>query len=212
MSTETRVNFRSADQTPSSQSSPGTRLAKILSELFAPLIQVLAQSALALRHATAAAGLGWWLLASFFGSALPMLFLIYGTRRGSWLDHHVPQREQRIIPMLVILSCLLIGTGAFALSDAPNAIRALFLSLEIQLAALTAITRWWKISVHTSVAASTVAVTAWACGPLVALAVAPMVPITMWTRTHLKAHTLPQATAGVLVGAFLGAVSLTHLM
>lgn len=190
----------------------GLRLATVLSEVFAPLVQVLVQSTLVLWHPwPGASTLGWWLLSVTFGSAVPMLFLIYGMRKGSWLDHHVPQREHRILPMIAILASLLIGLGALSLSGAPRTICALFASLAIQLTVLTLITRWWKVSVHTSVATTTVVVAALVGGPFMLAAFAPIAPLTVWTRTHLRAHTLGQAVTGVLVGVAIGVASLPLL-
>ncbi len=190
----------------------GLRLAAALSEVFAPLVQVLVQSTLVLWHPWPdASELRWWLLAVAFGSAVPMLFLIYGMRRGSWLDHHVPQREHRILPMIAILASLLLGFGALSLAGAPRPICAVFALLAIQLAVLTLITRWWKISVHTSVATTTVAVAALVGGPLLLAAFAPIAPLTVWTRTHMRAHTLGQAVTGVLIGTAICAVALPLL-
>lgn len=84
------------------------------------MVQVLLQPTLVLCHTRARdTTLGWWLLAAALGSALPMLVLIYGISKGSWIDHHVPQREHRIVPMLTILTFRPLGYGSLSLTAAP---------------------------------------------------------------------------------------------
>jgi hypothetical protein len=188
-----------------------TRLAEALSEVFCPAVQVLVQSALVLWPVTSGAlAWDWYLQAAFIGSALPTLFLLHGARRGWWLNHHIPDRERRVVPMLVILAFIVIGGAFLAVAGAPRPLCAVFWSLAIGLAALTLITRWWKISVHNAGAGMTVGVAVVTYGPTL-LFLAPLCLATIWMRVHLRAHTLPQATTGALVGGAVAWAVFAHL-
>jgi hypothetical protein len=65
-----------------------------------------------------------------------------------------------------------------------------------------AVTLAWKMSIHAGVAAGTLTVLVALYGP-VALAGAPLVVLTCWSRLVLSAHTTAQVMAGALVGAVI---------
>jgi membrane-associated phospholipid phosphatase len=192
-----------AGRTCPAQSEPtsaGRRTAAVFSEIFAPVPQILTQSILVTVHAAdGLAAVAWLLTAAMFGSVLPMLILLTGVRKGSFANHHIPERERRILPMAAVLVSILIGLGIMLVAHAPDALSAVFAALAIELVVLIAITRYWQISVHTAVACSMVIAAVATYGPALTLLV-PVIPATMWGRVRVGAHTLLQTVAGVLVG------------
>jgi membrane-associated phospholipid phosphatase len=69
-----------------------------------------------------------------------------------------------------------------------------------------AVTAWWQISLHNSVAGGTVTVLALAFGPVV-LAVSVVGAAAIgWSRLVLRAHTVAQVVAGTALGAASGLV------
>jgi hypothetical protein len=126
----------------------GKRLAQILSELFNPLVVALPTflgiarvSAPDLLHA-----LLWWVVAVLGVCIAPTLFVLRGVRSGRYTDHHVSVREQRLIPLLFGVACVVI---AFVLLLALHAARPLIATMTAVIVVLllaTLITRFWKIS------------------------------------------------------------------
>jgi hypothetical protein len=74
---------------------------------------------------------------------------------------------------------------------------AAVLAAELPVTLVNAI--WWKMSVHSAVAAGCTAVLALGLGPWWLL-VAGAVALNGWSRIHLRAHTLAQVVVGALSG------------
>jgi membrane-associated phospholipid phosphatase len=64
------------------------------------------------------------------------------------------------------------------------------------------ITHWWKISVHTAVAAGTVVVLSLVFGPWL-LFLWAVVALIAWSRVELRDHTVGQVLGGMPFGAFV---------
>jgi membrane-associated phospholipid phosphatase len=177
-------------------------LARLVTEVLAPAPVVAALLlAVAWRSApTPAAALPWALLAAAFCSALPMLFILRGVRRGRLTDHHVRVRRQRRAPLLVAGGSVLVGLGLLLAAGAPRDVVALVGAGGVGLAVALAITLVWKISIHTAVAAGAVVVLALVFGPAL-LVLTPLVALSGWARVEVGDHTPAQVVAGAAVGA-----------
>jgi uncharacterized membrane protein len=68
----------------------------------------------------------------------------------------------------------------------------------------------WKLSIHTGVAAGSVAVLVLVSGPPL-LALSPIVRLIGWARVELRDHSPAQATVGAVLGATVAATSLSLL-
>lgn len=145
-------------------------------------------------------GLGWALEAIVFAAVIPVAYIKYGIKKGQWADRHVGQRQRRMLLIPVIMVSVGVGIGGMLWLDAPRPMLALILAMLATLAVLLPITAFWKISVHTSVAAGSLAMLATAYGPLVWVA-APIVAVIAWSRVELRAHSLAQTITGALAGA-----------
>ncbi|UGQ10973.1 phosphatase PAP2 family protein [Yinghuangia sp. ASG 101] len=190
---------------PATPNSLRERGARIVTEIFAPAVLVVVVLLAVGRHSTGSlAGVGWGLLAALFCGIIPIAFILYGVRRGYWTDRHVKLRRQRAVPITVTAACVVVGLTALALLDAPREVIALVLAMLAGLAATLAITAFWKVSIHTAVAAGTVVILTLTYGPTLALT-APAVALVGWSRVVLKDHTTPQAIVGALVGAVVAA-------
>jgi hypothetical protein len=97
-------------------------------------------------------GLAWAIHAIVFAAVIPA-YIKYGIRSGRWNDRHVGQRERRLHLIPVIMTSVGIAIGAMVLLDAPTQMTALVVAMLATLAAILPVTAFWKISVHTSVAA-----------------------------------------------------------
>lgn len=181
------------------------RAAKAVTEVCSPAIVVFL---LPLAVAWQATGyrpvptVAWGLVVAVFTSVLPMVFIVRGARRGRWDGHHVRDREHRFVPLAVALGSGVVGLTVLLVGNAPRDLVALACSMLLTLAVCIVITRWWKVSLHTTVAGGAAATIALLYGPAW-LALFLLVALVGWSRVVLTDHTATQ----VVVGALLGPVS-----
>jgi hypothetical protein len=99
-----------------------------------------------------------------------------------------------------LLATFLALLAILVLLDAPQDLSLMTLSMGLASAAVAGITMLWKASAHCTVAGHAAAAGLLLLGPpgLVFLLVLPLV---LWSRVTLKAHTLSQTLAGAVVGA-----------
>ncbi|MPZ82766.1 MAG: hypothetical protein GEV28_21130 [Actinophytocola sp.] len=186
--------------------STGPLAARVVTEALSPAVVVVALPLAVAWHATAgsvSATVGWGLLVAVFYSVLPMAFVVRGARRGRWDGHWVRDRAHRTVPLLVCLLSALAGLAIMLVGGAPRTVVALAWSMIITLMACLLITRWWKISVHATVAAGAVAVVTFLYGPWLLL-LALLVALVCWSRVAVADHTVPQVVAGALLGPVVG--------
>jgi membrane-associated phospholipid phosphatase len=178
--------------------------ARFVTEVFSPAVLVAAQVVLVGWHAGGQTGVSrWWgLPGAMFAAAIPFAYVVRGVRRGSYADHHIPEREHRRLPLLFGACSLAAGLVLLLVLDAPRDVIALLAAGGTGLVLFAVVTHWWKISIHAGVAAGTVAVLVAVYGPW-ALTTAPMVPLVGWARLRLSAHTLSQVVVGAIVGALV---------
>jgi membrane-associated phospholipid phosphatase len=179
------------------------RLARIVTEVFAPAVLIAAQLVAVGFHS----GQPWLgALAAVFAAAIPFAYIVRQVRRGRLTDHHIVRREQRHLPLGVGVASVLTGLVLLVVAGAPGELLALVAAGAVGLAACATVTRWWKMSIHSAVAAGTVVVlTLVYGGPL--LATAAVAALIGWARVRLEAHTVAQVLVGAAVGATIaGAV------
>lgn len=149
---------------------------------------------------TPLAGVGWALLAALFCAGLPYGVLAILLRRGHVSDVHVLVREQRRLPLLAALGCLVVGLGLLVGLRAPRPVVALVAAMLVALAVMTAISRWSKASFHVAGVTGAVVVLAHVLGPAALPAGAPVVALVAWARHRAGRHSVGQLAAGLLVG------------
>ncbi|WP_116245308.1 phosphatase PAP2 family protein [Nocardiopsis sp. FIRDI 009] len=179
------------------------RAARIITEVCAPGILVVAVLlAIGWYAAPGPAGLGWGVLAALFCGVVPYGLLIVGARLGWWTDHHVRDRGQRLVPLLIIIGCVVSGVATLLALDAPTAMLALVVAMLATLFVTLAVTvaARWKISVHTAVAGGSAVLLALTYGSLPVVTV-PVVALVGWSRVRLGDHTPAQTLAGAALGA-----------
>ena len=176
------------------------RLAHIISEVanpifVAPLIffAIAVRTAPDIQHA-----LLWWVITVVGISAAPLLFILRGVRLGHLSDHHVSIREQRLVPLLFALGCVICVFIILLLLHASYPLLATVIAVLTTGIIGTVITRYWKISFHLVGMAGAVTVLWILFGPLAAL-LTPTVPLVAWARWRVGAHTPLQALAGTVL-------------
>jgi membrane-associated phospholipid phosphatase len=178
-------------------------LARIISTIFNPFLTALALFVI-LAHATARDTGDFWrllFLSTFFTSIGPMLYVfwLYASDRISDLDMSVRHEREAVFGAFVVF--YLVGTIVLWLVHAPTLIVASMAGYTLSTIVVQYITRYWKISTHAlGITAPLVVLTVlYKPQPLPFLILIPMV---MWARVYLKAHTVAQVIAGCLLGAF----------
>jgi membrane-associated phospholipid phosphatase len=180
----------------------------VVTELLSPAVVVVALPLAVAWHGTGhdvAATAGWGLLVAVFFSVIPMVILVRGARRGQWDGHWVRERERRLVPFLLCLASTLVGLGIMLVGAAPREVIALSWSMVVTLLACLVITRWWKVSVHATVAGGAVATIVLLYGPWYLLLVAA-VALVCWSRVVVEDHTVAQVVVGALLGPIVGGV------
>jgi membrane-associated phospholipid phosphatase len=184
------------------------RVARVVTEVLSPAVIVVA---LPLAVAWQGTGyqrwptIGWGLLVALFYSVVPMAIMVWGARRGRWDGHWVRERERRLVPFLLCLVSTVAGLVIMLVGGAPQAVIALAWSMIATLIACLAITRWWKVSVHATVAGGAVATIALLYGPWYLLLV-PAVLLVCWSRVVVRDHTVAQVVIGAVLGPVVGGV------
>jgi membrane-associated phospholipid phosphatase len=191
---------------------PAQRLARVVTEAFAPAIWAATTPVVIATHITPtfAEGLRWGLLAIVFAALIPYGIVWYGVRRGRLTDHHIGLREQRRTPLLLALASVLTGLVLLALLHAPPKLITTGIVMPVVLLGIVLVNQFWKLSAHTAVSAGAVAVLALVFGPVLLLGV-PVVALIGWSRVVLADHTLAQVIAGAVTGGALAWTTMTAL-
>lgn len=184
----------------------GRRTAHVVTEVLSPAVVVIALPLAVAWHATghdAVATVGWGVLVAVFYSVLPMAFLVRGARRGRWEGHWVRDRAHQTLPLLVCLGSALAGMAIMLAGGAPREVVALAWAMILTLVVCLVITRWWKVSVHATVAGGAVAMVTLLYGPWLLL-LALLAALVCWARVAVEDHTVAQVLVGVVLGPVVG--------
>lgn len=121
-------------------------------------------------------------------------------RRGLAGDFWLSGRSERLVPAVFLMGAFAALLVALAAMGAPEELILLTLSMGLASAAVALLTLRWKASAHCAVAGH-----AAAAGLLVfgvwGLPFAALLPVVVWARLALGAHTPAQALAGAGAGA-----------
>ncbi len=178
-----------------------TDLARIFSTICNPFLTALALFVI-IAHAEARSTTDFWFLlftSTFFTSLGPMLYVLwlYATDRIADLDMSVRSEREKVFITFVLFYA--VGTLVLWLIHAPTLLVATMAGYTAAALVVQYITRYWKISTHA------LGVTAPLVGLVYLYGQQPLpfvvlIPIVGWSRVYLKAHTVLQVVAGVLLG------------
>jgi len=176
-------------------------MASLVTEVMSPAVPIVVVIfTVAVDSSGVGRGLLLGLVAAFFAAGLPYGLVLIGVRLGRLTDHHISRREQRPRMMAMALASLAAGLLFLVWLDAPRALFALVASMVAGLSVTLAVTSLWKISIHSAVAAGTVASLAILISPWGVLLV-PLVVLIGWARVEIRDHTPVQVLVGAAVGA-----------
>ncbi len=141
-----------------------------------------------------------YLAVLFLAATIVPMLLIYGLKKiGKVSDYNITFREQRFLPLLVMVGVNLVGYEVMDQLDAPRIFTGILLFNAVNTVLILLITLQWKISIHLLTLASSIALIYLQFG-VVAFWLLLLVPVLMWARIYLKAHTFMQTLVGALIG------------
>jgi membrane-associated phospholipid phosphatase len=179
---------------------PPQELARALTSMLNPFIIFTALFALvAFAEAGAYRGV-FYLAVELTAAAAVAGYVLFMRRRSRVGDFWISTRAERLTPALFLLAAFVALLTALVLLDAPQNLSLLTLSMGLASAAVAGITLLWKASAHCTVAGHAAAAGFLLLGPL-GFAFLLVLPLVLWSRVTLKAHTLSQTLTGAAVGA-----------
>ncbi|MFB9275032.1 hypothetical protein ACFFT4_08625 [Cohnella cellulosilytica] len=186
------------------QSSAAYRTASLVSFLLHPFVLIVALFMIvSLRFApTIPRGVLLGAVVSAGSAGAPFALIRRGVARGRWSDHDISRREQRLVPFLYTIGCMVCVFAFLLLLAAPLELLATFAGMVCAVAAALLVTQLarWKISLHLIGMTGTVLTLALLITPL-AYWLVPLIVLVGWARWRVGAHTPSQALAGAALAA-----------
>jgi membrane-associated phospholipid phosphatase len=127
-------------------------------------------------------------------------YVLFMRRRSRVGDFWISVRAERLSPAVFLLAAFVALLAALVLLDAPQNLTLLTFSMGLASAGVAGITLLWKASAHCTVAGHAAAAGLLLLGSL-GLVFLLVLPLVLWSRVTLKAHTPSQSLAGAAVGA-----------
>lgn len=141
----------------------------------------------------------WAAVFVFIVVAIPTLYVVWLLKRGEIDNFHIPNREKRHKPYIVIIASNILGVVVLILGRAPFLLIAFGMIGIVQSTLLFLINRYWKISGHTTAITGLSVFLVAAVGWEVAY-ILIAIPLVAWARIRTNSHSLTQTVAGVLTG------------
>jgi hypothetical protein len=176
------------------------KLARALTNALNPFVIFTTLFALAAFAEAGAYGGVLYLAVELIAAAAVAGYVLFMRRRSRVGDFWISARAERLTPAVFLLAAFVALLAALVLLDAPQKLSLLTISMGLASAAVAGITLLWKASAHCTVAGHAVAAGLLLLGPI-GLVFLLVMPLVLWSRVTLKAHTLPQTLAGAAVGA-----------
>jgi membrane-associated phospholipid phosphatase len=180
------------------------RFASLVSWVISPVVVAPAVYLLVVLYGYSATPhhLDWFLVLLLSATIAPM-FLILGLKKiGRISDYNISFREQRFLPLLVLVGVNLVGYELMKQLDAPRFLSGILLFNAVNTVFILLVTLQWKISIHLFSLTSSIALLVLSLGAP-ALALLFFVPLLMWSRIYLRAHNFMQTLVGSLIGFLL---------
>ena len=134
-------------------------------------------------------------------------YVLLMRRRARVGDFWISARAERLAPAVFLLLAFVALLGALWLLGAPEDLSLLTLSMGLASATVALLTLFFKASAHCTVAGHAATAGLLLLGPL-GIVFLLVLPLVIWSRVALGAHTIPEALAGAAVGALFAALFL----
>ncbi len=155
----------------------------------------------------------FWLLfglSLLFALVLPVAITLGMRAAGRVSNSDITERRERLLPYTLITAGYLAGAAVLYLVGAPREVVAAMACYFTVTAVCTAMTAFWKVSMHMAGIAGPV-VAASLLLPRAALLSIVLVPLLAWARLVLRRHTPAQIAGGALTSAVVTYLTLRAL-
>jgi membrane-associated phospholipid phosphatase len=146
------------------------------------------------------------LISVFFACILPTIAIIIFFKKKD-IHRDLLKKEDRKIPLIIAIISYFLGTIALFIMQAPPISTALMFCYFSNTIIVMAITRYWKISIHSMGISGPTTGLIFAFGPIGAI-LGLLGPLVMWSRIYLNRHTLSQVLAGFIFGFVLTTIQM----
>jgi len=157
---------------------------------------------------------GDWLwfstISIFFVSILPIITSSLWIKKKN-LEVDMPQREDRIYPLLLVILSYTIGVVVLYALGAPPLTTVLMFCYVTNTIVVLMISLYWKISIHAMGIAGPATAIIYLFG-WPGLLFSLLVPMVLWSRLYLKRHTSAQLMVGTGLGYLLTAAQIYLLI
>jgi len=147
-----------------------------------------------------AMAISWAALCILFATIIPFLYIFILYHKKRIYDLHLPNRENRIRPLIVAIISYIMGFFILYVLEAPLFLKAIFAVSIINAVILTTITYFWKISFHTSWVTVT-SITFFILFGKWMLLLLLLIPFIGWARVKIRRHTIMQVILGSVISA-----------
>jgi len=186
-------------QSPSNKAGWDFSIARFVSNVLNPPLVAAGGILLMAAHIGTLIAWKWAVIFILIVDAIPTLYVVWLLKRGE-IDHfHIPNREKRHKPYLMIIGSNILGVIVMVFWKAPFLLIAFGLIGIAQSLLLFLINRYWKISGHTTaISGLTVFLVATVGWEVAYILVA--IPLVVWARVRTQSHSFLQTVAGALTG------------
>jgi len=146
--------------------------------------------------------INWAFLCLLFGTVVPYLYIYFLYKKKKINDMHMPEKENRIKPMVVACISYIICFIILYVLEGPKILKSIFAVIIVSTVILTIITYFWKICLHASGITFMVITFYILFGKWILLMI-PLIPLIGWARVRIKKHTVSQ----VILGAGITAIT-----
>ena len=146
-----------------------------------------------------------------FGTLLPVAITHFWSRKAGDKSWDIPEKKDRLIPLLWGGVGYLLGAYILAVIEAPLVSVALIVCYGVNTLVVMVVSVWWKVSIHAMGVMGPTTALIVAFGP-VGATYGLVLPIVMWARYHLGKHTMGQLIVGATLGLLLTTVQMKFFL
>ena len=153
----------------------------------------------------------WLAIGGAFTILLPFSYFLWLMRRGKISELYIPARTQRTGPFLSLILFYTLGALLLRWIGAPSPAIAALVVHTVNVALMTGVTCFCKMSFHVMSAATSGGILLYFFGTPGLLTLVLIAAIS-WSRVHTRAHSLSQVLGGGLMGFFSALLQLTAFL
>jgi membrane-associated HD superfamily phosphohydrolase len=146
--------------------------------------------------------INWAFLCFLFGTVVPYLYIWFLYKKKKINDMHIPEKEDRIKPLVVACISYIIIFIILYVLEGPLFLKSIFAVIIVSTIILTIITYFWKICLHASGITFMVITFNILFGKWMLLMI-PLIPLIGWARVRIKKHTVGQVILGTGITAIV---------